>query len=96
MPKKEQDVVLVGIEGLREKLADYAHDAWSGWMKYMFDKAHVQADGSMLIPVGLASRWTRQMHRSYSELPPDEKASDVEEADRIIEIMLEYPEVFDD
>jgi len=26
------------VNELREALADYAHDAWSGWMKYMFSR----------------------------------------------------------
>jgi hypothetical protein len=33
---------------IREALAAYAHDAWSGWMKYMLPKlqlAHQQPDG---------------------------------------------------
>ena len=42
----------------REQLADYAHDAWSGWMKYMFSKCTKNLDGSMTIPANSVERWT--------------------------------------
>ena len=33
---------------LREALADYAHQAWSGWMRYLFSKCINGPDYSML------------------------------------------------
>jgi len=72
---------------LREKLAEYAHAAWSGWMKYMFSKSTKNAGGSMTIPAWLVERWTRQMNTPYTELPEGEKKSDRNEADIIIGIM---------
>lgn len=60
---------------LREQLADYAHDSWSRWMRYMFanwDDAHVEM-------------WKRKMGTSYYDLT--EKESDRKEADRILEIV---------
>ena len=70
----------------REKLADYAHAAWSGWMKYMFSKSTKDGSGLVMIPASLVERWTRQMNTPYTELPENEKESDRLEADRMIEI----------
>lgn len=69
----------------REKLAAYAHRAWSGWMKYMFDKS-TAVEGEVIIPESLVKRWTRQMNTPYDDLPEEEKNSDRIEADRIISI----------
>jgi hypothetical protein len=70
----------------RERLADYAHAAWSGWMQYMFKKSTYH-QGRVIIPVDLVERWTRQMNTPYAELPESEKESDRLEADRILEIV---------
>ena len=67
---------------LREALADYAHQAWSGWMRYLFEKSHWNHDGTVIIPYSLAVRWRRQAHTDYAELPKSEKESDRKEADR--------------
>jgi len=76
---------------IREELADYAHRAWSGWMQYMFSKSIMNKDGSITIPASLVLRWTRQMNTSYGELPETEKNSDLEEADRMINIFKNDP-----
>lgn len=74
---------------LRERLADYAHEAWSGWMRYMFGRSNVQPDGSITIPPHLVERWQRQMTTPYAGLPEEEKASDRKEADQVIDVFLE-------
>ncbi len=61
----------------REALAAYAHEAWSGWVRYMLDN---------WTPDNLA-RWRRQMDTPYSELFDDEKTSDRAEADKILAVM---------
>jgi len=71
----------------RELLAAYAHDAWSGWMKYMFSKSLVTILGFVVIPAPLVERWTRQMNTPYEELPESEKLSDRAEADKMLEII---------
>jgi hypothetical protein len=71
----------------REKLADYAHRAWSGWMHYLFGKSIENFDGSVTIPAALVERWTRQMYTPYRELPENEQASDLKEADEILAII---------
>lgn len=73
----------------KERLAEYAHDAWSGWMKYLFSKCdspihHTQ--GGLIIPQWAVERWKRQMNTSYKDLPEKEKKSDRKEAEKIIDI----------
>lgn len=76
---------------LREQLAAYAHEAWSGWMGYLFSKCLKETDGSMMIPAWAVERWERQSTTAYSDLPEDEKASDRKEAERMIGIMESQP-----
>lgn len=81
----------------REALAAYAHEAWSGWMKYMFEKGIAlnekwvtPAPGEptkILLPEWAVERWTRQMNTSYADLSESEKESDRAEADRMLAIM---------
>lgn len=83
------------LSRLREKLADYAHAAWSGWMQYQFGKMTVRPcqhiDGSMesawVMPAWAAERWRRQMITTYPELSHQEKESDRKEADAMIAIL---------
>lgn len=83
-----------GEDDLREALAAYAHEAWSGWMKYMVSKIKFtsqralsqEGEVQMWLSNGLRHRWQRQMNTSYEELPESEKESDRKEADRIIQI----------
>ena len=75
----------------RELLAEYNHNAWSGWMAYLFEKCETPfstAEGKeYIIPAWAVKRWTRQMTTLYKDLPEDEKKSDLEEADRMIAII---------
>jgi septal ring factor EnvC (AmiA/AmiB activator) len=83
----------VGVVTTREKLADYAHRAWSGWMSYLllkceefdiFDEETGDCRTVTAIPDRLVERWRRQMDTPYTELPADEQASDLKEADTIL------------
>ena len=71
----------------REKLAGYAHRAWSGWMKYLFSKGKFNIDGTWTMPKWAVDRWARQSETPYSKLPESEKKSDRGEADRMIRIV---------
>jgi len=71
----------------REKLAEYAHKAWSGWMEYLFEKSRLEGSGAMTIPPDLVARWTRQMTTEYKDLPEEEKQSDRQEAMKILTIV---------
>ena len=71
----------------REALADYAHEAWSGWMEYLFSKSQPNADGTVTIPAPLVDRWLRQMITPYTALSEAEKQSDRAEADKMLALM---------
>ena len=71
----------------REALSDYAHEAWSGWMRYMFSKMTANKDGTATMPKWAVERWSRQMEAVYSSLSEDEKESDRAEADKILSIL---------
>lgn len=75
---------------LKEELAEYAHDAWSGWMKYLFEKSIQNKDGTVIISKWAVERWTKQMNTKYVELSEKEKDSDRDEAVRMIEIFNNY------
>lgn len=68
-----------------EKLADYEHDRWARWQKYLFSKCMIHQDGSLTIPKEFVDRWTRQVNTDYIDLSEREKDSDRKEAIRIIE-----------
>ncbi|MCL4863980.1 MAG: hypothetical protein KJZ93_31520 [Caldilineaceae bacterium] len=74
---------------LREALAAYAHEAWSGWMKYMIDvkRGWPDAYGGWTIAAESLERWRRQMNTDYADLPESEKASDRAEADKMLAII---------
>jgi hypothetical protein len=67
-----------------EQGAAVAHEQWSGWMKYLFEKSTQNADGTVTIPQWAVGRWTRQMNTPYSELPESEKESDRMEAQKYL------------
>ena len=70
-----------------ERLSDYAHSAWSGWIHYMFGKSIRSVDGSIIIPAYLVEQWDRQAQTAYNDLPENEKGSDRAEANKIIEVI---------
>ena len=72
---------------VRQALAEYAHTAWAGWMRYLFSKSHMNDDGSMTIPPWAVERWSRQAGLAYDALPENEQMSDLKEADRMLEII---------
>jgi hypothetical protein len=82
------------IARLREALAEYAHEAWSGWMIHMFSKGKFTYfdinDGwqeNWIMPSWAVARWKRQMNTPYSELSESEKESDRVEADNMLAIL---------
>jgi len=70
----------------RERLAAYAHEAWAGWMRYLFGQC-IDYDGEIVIPQWAVERWTRQMETAYQDLPEQEKESDRAEADKMLAII---------
>lgn len=81
------------LEGspLTEQLADYAHQAWSGWMQYLFELSQKNEAGGVVIPPALVARWKRQMATKYVDLPETEKLSDRAEAKKMLDIFHAAP-----
>lgn len=79
---------------MREKLAELAHDQWSGWMKYLFSKCDstmpmvlsALENGSLVIPAEFVERWSQQMETPYSKLTESEQESDRVEADKFLAV----------
>lgn len=76
-----------------EEHADFAHNAWSGWMEYLFSKSTSNEDGSETIPKELADRWKRQLKTDYEDLSEDEKESDRDEARKVLKIVKKYKDL---
>ena len=72
---------------MKPVLAGYAHDAWSGWMKYLFEKSNENTDGTVTIPKWAVDRWKHQVSTKYQDLSDEEKESDLREAEKMISIM---------
>lgn len=83
------------VRDVRELLAEYAHEAWSGWMKYLFEKCELGAGGSVVMPDWAVKRWARQANTKYADLSPEEKESDRTEADRMLAIVRTPPPAVD-
>lgn len=74
------------MSDIEERLSEYAHKAWSGWINYMFEKSTSNPDGTVTIPIWAVVRWRRQASTAYAHLSEAEKDSDREEAKRMIRI----------
>jgi hypothetical protein len=74
---------------LEERLAEYAHEAWSEWMIYLFEKSTKNEDGSVTIPKSLVERWIRQTTTRYHDLSDPEKELDRLEARRMIKVFAD-------
>lgn len=70
----------MSLENKIESVSNRAHESWTGWMKYLFQKGTMNEDGSFTIDPEMVKRWTRQMNSKYEELSEKEKESDRIEA----------------
>jgi hypothetical protein len=75
------------IDEQREQLAEYAHEAWSGWLTYQFRKGTLNQDGTWTMPAWAVERWGRQSITPYADLSEKEKELDRAEADKILAII---------
>ena len=77
----------------RELLAEYAHEAWAGWMKYMLPTLAPLIDYDRIkdypAAVDACARGHRLVATPYTLLPEWEKYSDRKEADKMLEIIRE-------
>ena len=72
---------------LREKIAQLAHEQWSGWMDYLFSKGVFNPDGTWTMPVEFVERWQRQARTPYAELSSPEQDSNRKEADKFLAVL---------
>ena len=72
---------------IKEQLAEYAHNQWTGWMRYLFSKGKFNKDGTWTMPNWAVERWTRQMNTEYKDLLEEEKDSDRKEAEGMLNIL---------
>lgn len=72
---------------IKEQLAEYAHNQWTGWMRYLFSKGEFNEDGTWTMPNWAVKRWTRQMNTEYKDLLEEEKDSDRKEAEGMLNIL---------
>ena len=72
---------------LKIALAVNAHDAWSRWTTHLLNQCSSNEDGSMTIPSAAVERWKRQIATPYNCLTDQEQASDLREADLILQIV---------
>ena len=86
LPQEFQIKPAIGT-GAREALANYAHEAWTGWTKHLFSKCSMQSDDTLAIPPDVVDRAQRQMATKFIDLPDEEKASDLEQADAILRVL---------
>lgn len=75
------------MERAKELLAEYAHETWAGWMRYMLPKINSDEGPAWLV------RWERLMNTSFIDLSEDEKKSDYAEAEKIAAILKEAENV---
>jgi hypothetical protein len=76
------------FERTRHAVAAVEHERWAHWTDHMLEtiraELHYQEDFDALDCV---VRWRRQIATAYSDLTDDEKASDLEWADKAIDAM---------
>ncbi len=73
-----------------EKLAEMAHEQWSGWMRYLFEKSSINEDGTCTIPKWATDRWVRQMNTPYDQLSQSEQESDRKEGAKFMALFTEF------
>jgi hypothetical protein len=76
------------LGGLVEELAAVEHERWSHWQRYVHSKCVHQADGSLLLPADLVSRWERQIETKYADLDDHEKESDREQVRKYLPLIV--------
>ncbi len=71
-----------------ERLAEYAHDAYSSYMAYFLKRLDQDDDGNLIIPKSYAQNLRTLIATGYNELPEDDKQGDREEAEKMLEIVV--------
>lgn len=62
-----------------ELLAATEHERWARWQRHLHDQCERRADGALVIPPHLVTRWESQIETPYRQLSEREKESDREQ-----------------
>jgi hypothetical protein len=87
MPRDASEIKKV-LNGLVEELASIEHERWSHWQRYMHSKCLPLADGALLVPAELVTRWENQFKARYEDLSDEEKDSDREQVGRYLPLII--------
>ena len=77
---------------IREQLAAIEHERWADWQKWVHQQLHRNNYGEWVLPEEVKYRWERQIETEYEHLSEKEKASDREQVDRYLPIILAWVE----
>ena len=72
------------VPELVEELAAIEHERWAHWQRFMHDQGVRQADGSLVLPAELVTKWDRLIATPYAELTEKERESDREQVQRYL------------
>ena len=75
------------MDEIRERLAELAHQQWTGWMRYFFQKCQWNDDGSITVPAAYVTALYKQMDTPYEKLSKLEQDSDRAEADKMLAVI---------
>jgi hypothetical protein len=70
-----------------EELAAIEHERWSHWQTYMHGQCEPRADGSLVIPADLVSKWSAQAATACANLTDDERDCDREQVRRYLPVI---------
>ena len=82
-------------KNLKEDIASLVHDVWAEWWKYQKTQSislyynERDPEGLRIDPYKV-TRWNRQATTPYEELSQEERKSDLEIAERYLEIFDKY------
>jgi hypothetical protein len=79
------------MNDLIEQIAAVQHEIWVHWMRFLFACGELRQDGSVVIPPEKVARWQSQMDRAYSDLSESEKASDRDQALKVMQVIQSIP-----
>lgn len=78
---------------LREDLAMLAHHMWGGWMRFFRRRMHLdESAGGYVLDEADVLHWERLADTRYADLTEGEKASDRQQADKMLHIMGNHNE----
>ena len=89
-PIEEMATDMMSMAEFREVLGSVQHEIWAHWMEYLFSVSKHNRNGSVTIPADKVTRWAEQMKTHYVLLSAKEQKSDQEQADKVIDAMIDW------